>query len=103
MQPLHIDINPFALMLDPQSVLVRITHSERLERLHKRICRPLDRPGLPGAAEAADAQDDGEAGVGEPAALDDDAVGEFQGAGAETVAVARAPGPEVGSPATTPA
>lgn len=36
--------NPFVLMMDPQSVLSRIEHSERLERLQRRICRPLDKP-----------------------------------------------------------
>jgi hypothetical protein len=27
-------------------VLAHIEHSERLERLHSRICRPLDKPQL---------------------------------------------------------
>jgi hypothetical protein len=36
--------NPFALLLDPQQVLASIEHSERLERLHRRVCRPLDKP-----------------------------------------------------------
>ena len=44
MQPLHRDINPFALMLDPQAVFAQIEHSERLGRLQRRICRPLDKP-----------------------------------------------------------
>jgi hypothetical protein len=39
--------NPFALMMDPQSVLQAIEHSQRLERLHSRICRPLDKPLIP--------------------------------------------------------
>jgi len=38
--------NPFALLLDPQTVLASIERSERLERLHSRICRPLDKPML---------------------------------------------------------
>lgn len=55
--------NPFVLMLDPQSVLDRIAHSERLEGLERRVCRPLDRPQIgtvaadEGGAEAADAGD----------------------------------------------
>jgi hypothetical protein len=36
--------NPFALLLDPQQVLASIEHSGRLERLHRRVCRPLDKP-----------------------------------------------------------
>jgi hypothetical protein len=43
--------NPFILMMDPQAVLSRVEHSERLERLHRRICRPLDKPQL-GASQA---------------------------------------------------
>lgn len=54
MQPLPRDINPFALMLDPQSVIAQIERSERLEGLHRRVCRPLDKPLLGGAAESAD-------------------------------------------------
>ena len=46
--------NPFALLLDPQQVLASIEHSERLDRLHRRVCRPLDKPApqskKPGAA-----------------------------------------------------
>lgn len=38
--------NPFILMMDPQAVLSQIEHSERLERLQSRICRPLDKPQL---------------------------------------------------------
>jgi hypothetical protein len=39
--------NPFALMLDPEQVLQAVGRSERLERLQRRICRPLDKPVLP--------------------------------------------------------
>lgn len=41
--------NPFALLMDPESVFRAIEKSERLERLHSRVCRPLDRPLLPHA------------------------------------------------------
>ena len=47
MQPLRRNINPFALMLDPQAVIAQIERSERLEGLHRRICRPLDKPLIP--------------------------------------------------------
>jgi hypothetical protein len=39
--------NPFALLLDPQQVLAVIEKSDRLERLHRRVCRPLDKPAPP--------------------------------------------------------
>ena len=40
--------------MDPQSVFRAIDNSERLERLHSRVCRPLDKPLLPVAAEDAE-------------------------------------------------
>jgi hypothetical protein len=36
--------NPFALLMNPDSVLQAVERSERLSRLHSRICRPLDKP-----------------------------------------------------------
>jgi hypothetical protein len=39
--------NPFALLMDPESIFRAIEKSERLERLHSRVCRPLDKPLLP--------------------------------------------------------
>ncbi len=36
--------NPFALLLDPASVVAQMEGSERLNRLSSRICRPLDKP-----------------------------------------------------------
>ena len=38
--------NPFALLMNPDSVLQAIERSERLSRLHSRICRPLDKPAI---------------------------------------------------------
>lgn len=38
--------NPFALLMNPDSVLQAVERSERLSRLHSRICRPLDKPAL---------------------------------------------------------
>ena len=49
-QAQHSAANPFALLMDPQSIFRAIENSERLERLHSRICRPLDKPLLPAAA-----------------------------------------------------
>ena len=39
--------NPFALMMDPESVLAAVARSERLARLKSQICRPLDKPMAP--------------------------------------------------------
>ena len=44
--------NPFMLMLQPEVVLAAIRSSERLGRLNRHLCRPLDRPVLPGAQAA---------------------------------------------------
>ena len=70
MQPLRRNLNPFALMIDPQAVLAQIEASDRLERLQRRVCRPLDKPLLGGSAEAGDDAADRSADTGEP----DDAV-----------------------------
>jgi hypothetical protein len=53
-QAQHPAVNPFALLMDPEAVFKAIANSERLERLHSRICRPLDRPLLPLAAGEGD-------------------------------------------------
>jgi hypothetical protein len=56
--PQHSAANPFALLMDPQAVFRAIENSERLERLHSRICRPLDKPLLPlVAAEDAEGEE----------------------------------------------
>jgi hypothetical protein len=62
MQTLPRAANPFALLLNPQAVIAQIEGSERLERLHRRVCRPLDKPLLGGAAdgESADSADTAE-------------------------------------------
>ena len=77
MQPLPRNINPFALMLDPQAVIAQIERSERLEGLHRRVCRPLDKPLLGGPAEA-----------GEETAVDADAADEALAAGPNDIEAA---------------
>lgn len=58
-QAQHPAANPFALLMDPQAIFRAIEGSERLERLHSRICRPLDKPLLPVvAAEDVEAGED---------------------------------------------
>ena len=40
----HPVLNPFALMMSPDSVVQAMQRSDRLARLQRRICRPLDKP-----------------------------------------------------------
>lgn len=39
----RIASNPFALMMDPASVIAAMEQSARLSSLRSRICRPLDK------------------------------------------------------------
>jgi hypothetical protein len=50
-----LQANPFALLMDPEAVFRAIEKSERLVRLHSRICRPLDKPLLPPAESGEEA------------------------------------------------
>jgi hypothetical protein len=36
--------NPFALMMNPEAVVQAMETSDRLRRLQRRICKPLDKP-----------------------------------------------------------
>ena len=69
MQPLRRNANPFALMIDPQAVIAQIESSGGLERLQRRVCRPLDKPLLGGVGEGvddgADSANDGRIGQGD--------------------------------------
>lgn len=49
--------NPFMLMIQPEVVLAAIEKSERLGRLNRHLCRPLDRQSGPGQAPSAEASD----------------------------------------------
>lgn len=82
MQQLLSSANPFALMLDPQAVFAQIERSGCLERLARRVCRPLDKPLL-----GATVEDSGESDSVEPAGDDGEALS------------AGAPGANVGGPA----
>ena len=48
--------NPFVMMTDPETILLAVERSERLNRLSRKVYRPLDRPLIPkvGAKELAD-------------------------------------------------
>ena len=39
--------NPFVMMTDPETILLAVERSERLNRLNSKIYRPLDRPLIP--------------------------------------------------------
>jgi len=45
--------NPFILMISPELVLAAMEKSERLGKLNRRLCRPLDRPVPATAGNAA--------------------------------------------------
>ena len=45
--------HPFALLLSPKEVCDAVARSERLSGLRRRVCRPLDKPVLPGQAGVA--------------------------------------------------
>ncbi len=53
----HPVSDPFALMMDPQSVIQAMERSDRLARLQRRVCRPLDRPLIARAGTDLDAFD----------------------------------------------
>ena len=39
--------NPFVMMTDPETILLAVERSERLNLLSRKIYRPLDRPLIP--------------------------------------------------------
>jgi hypothetical protein len=39
--------NPFAMMMNPEAIIQAVERSERLNRLQRRVCRPLDKPLIP--------------------------------------------------------
>lgn len=49
--------HPFAVMIDPQAVLEAVERSERMQRLQRRVCRPLDKPLIPRVVAEAQAWD----------------------------------------------
>lgn len=51
METVPLAANPFALLMNPADVVAQVERSERLQRLHSRICRPLDKPVIPCATE----------------------------------------------------
>jgi hypothetical protein len=39
--------NPFTMMMNPEAIIQAVERSERLNRLQRRVCRPLDKPLIP--------------------------------------------------------
>lgn len=64
--------DPFAMLISPDEVMHAIERSDRLQRLQRRVYRPLDRPWIPLKASADfDSQIDAELDVPD---LGDDAI-----------------------------
>jgi hypothetical protein len=57
MYPSASPSNPFALLMDPEAVFRTIEASDRLGALRRHVCRPLDKPALPRAADGDDFDD----------------------------------------------
>ena len=49
--------NPFVMMTDPETILLAVERSERLNRLSRKVYRPLDRPLIPKVGAAKDLVD----------------------------------------------
>jgi hypothetical protein len=64
----HTAADPFAIMMDPATALRAVERSERLQRLQRRVCRPLDKPLIPRVVADAQAWDQ---------AIDDEPMDEF--------------------------
>lgn len=54
MQTSDLLANPFSLMMNPTEVFQAVERSERLDRLQRRVCRPLDKPLLARKDESSD-------------------------------------------------
>jgi len=57
MHAIPLIANPFALLIDPETVFRAVESSPRLEGLNRRICRPLDRAAR-GEGEGAETSHD---------------------------------------------
>ena len=66
--------NPFVMMTDPETILQAVERSERLNRLNRKVYRPLDRPLIPkvNAKELADFDNEIDAAIEDESLLDAD-------------------------------
>lgn len=58
MSHLTPEVNPFMLLVHPEAVFAAVENSERLNRLNRHLCRPLDRVVGPQGTVTAGATDD---------------------------------------------
>lgn len=47
MRQIESQLNPFVMMTNPEAILQAVERSDRLNRLQRRVCRPLDKPLIP--------------------------------------------------------
>ncbi len=75
MSPFPTVENPFVMLTDPQSILQAVERSERLNRLRRTVCRPLDKPLIPKVSDkeaaAADFDREIDQAIDEPSDLGD--------------------------------
>ena len=66
--------NPFVMMTDPETILLAVERSERLNRLNRKVYRPLDRPLIPkvNAKELADFDNEIDAAIEDEVLVDAD-------------------------------
>jgi len=57
MQTSELLANPFSLMMNPAEVFEALERSDRLARLQRRVCRPLDKPLIARKEEGANDYD----------------------------------------------
>ncbi|CAN5357160.1 hypothetical protein BH09PSE5_BH09PSE5_47500 [soil metagenome] len=47
MTDIQVAANPFGMMINPEAIIEAMNRSDRLERLQRRVYRPLDKPMIP--------------------------------------------------------
>ena len=63
--------NPFVMMTNPETILAAVERSDRLNRLSRRVYRPLDRPLIPKVGAKDLSQFDSEIDAAEDESFDD--------------------------------
>ena len=67
--------NPFVMITDPETILAAVERSERLNRLSRKVYRPLDRPLIPKVARDTA---DFDRTIDDEAEIEDDALAALQ-------------------------
>jgi hypothetical protein len=76
MRSTQIQLNPFTMMMAPEAILQAVERSDRLNRLQRRVCRPLDKPLIPKLMAAEQAAFDREIDLDDSLPELDDALAE---------------------------